>query len=93
MFAVTVTFKVKPDMIDDFLPLMVDNARTSREQEAGCHQFDICRDGQTIFLYEIYDDRAAFDVHLASDHFRTFDAAVAPMIATKSVTVFDEVIR
>ncbi|MEM7522936.1 MAG: antibiotic biosynthesis monooxygenase [Pseudomonadota bacterium] len=38
-----------------------------------------------MFLYEVYDDAAAFDAHLASDHFKDFDAAVAPMVAAKTV--------
>lgn len=93
MFVVTVTFTIKPEMIDAFLPAMVENARTSREVETGCQQFDVCSNGDTVFLYEIYDDRAAFDLHLASDHFKSFDAYVADMVSDKQVAVFDEVIR
>ena len=36
-------------------------------------------------------DAAAFDAHLASSHFQEFDAKVAPMIASKSVTTYSEV--
>jgi quinol monooxygenase YgiN len=93
MFAVTVTFRIHTGRMDDFLPKMTTNARTSRAVETGCQQFDICRDGDTIFLYELYDSRAAFDAHLASDHFKSFDAAVGPMIAEKHVVLFNEVIR
>lgn len=93
MYAVCVTFKIHPEKIEDFLPLMVANARTSRVEESGCQMFDVCvRDGE-VFLYEIYDDRAAFDLHLASAHFKTFDASVAHMVASKQVAFFDEVIR
>jgi quinol monooxygenase YgiN len=93
MYAVTVHLEIKPDRMDSFLPLMMENARRSRETETGCQQFDVCRDGDTVFLYEIYDDRAAFDEHLASAHFRAFDAAVAPMVAEKVVTLYEEVLR
>lgn len=93
MYVVTVLFQIKPGKTDAFLPLMTDNARTSREVEKGCQVFDICRDGDEIFLYEIYDDRAAFDAHLASDHFRSFDAAVSNMVTDKHVRLFDEVFR
>lgn len=93
MYAVTVRFQIKPGQMQAFLPLMIQNARTSRETEPGCQQFDVCKDGDTVFLYEIYDDRAAFDVHLQSDHFKSFDAAVADLVANKEVAVFDEVIR
>ncbi len=93
MYAVTVTFHIRPARMEEFLALMTTNARTSRENEPGCLQFDICRSDNRVFLYELYDDRAAFDAHLASTHFKAFDAAVAEMIEDKQVAVFDEVIR
>ncbi|MCT8159440.1 putative quinol monooxygenase [Pseudoruegeria sp. SHC-113] len=95
MFAVTVTFTLKPGQMEAFLPLMLANARTSLEVEPGCLQFDTCRNagGDEIFLYEIYTDRAAFDTHLASPHFKAFDAEVADMVAAKQVALFDEVLR
>jgi len=45
MYAVCVTFKIRPGQMDQFLPQMVENARTSRALEPGCQQFDICRAG------------------------------------------------
>lgn len=93
MYAVTVTFRIEPSKMEAFLPLMLNNARMSRDSEVGCLQFDVCREGDEIFLYELYTDRAAFDLHLASDHFKSFDAAVGDMIASKEVRLFDEVLR
>jgi quinol monooxygenase YgiN len=95
MFAVTVTFTLKPGTRDTFLPLMVENASTSLRDEPGCRQFDVCLgdDPATVFLYEIYDDGAAFTAHLESAHFQSFDTAVADMIATKTVHQYSEVIR
>ena len=93
MYAVTVEFDIHADKLDAFLPLMLENARTSREAEPGCLQFDVCREGAFIFLYELYEDRAAFDAHLASAHFKSFDAAVGGMIASKRIKLFDEVLR
>ncbi|NOC94250.1 putative quinol monooxygenase [Ruegeria sp. HKCCD6604] len=95
MFAVTVTFTLKPGTTDTFLPLMVENASTSLREEPGCHQFDVCLvdDPETVFLYEVYEDAAAFGVHLESPHFKSFDAAVADMIEAKVVHQYSEVIR
>jgi quinol monooxygenase YgiN len=47
------------------------NATATREREPGCRQFDVCTsaDDGLVFLYEVYDDRAAFDAHLAAPHF------------------------
>ncbi|WP_412554078.1 putative quinol monooxygenase [Shimia sp. MIT1388] len=93
MYAVCVTFKIHPKQMEDFLPLMIANARTSRAEEAGCQMFDVCVRDDEVLLYEIYDDRAAFELHLASAHFKTFDASVAHMVVSKQVALFDEVIR
>ena len=40
-----------------------------------------------VLLYEIYDDRAAFDLHLTAPHYRSFDAASAALCIGKTVTV------
>lgn len=94
MIAVCVTFDIRPAHWDAFLPLMQVQADRSLKEEEGCHRFDICMDpdGPTrVFLYEIYDDRAAFDLHLKSPHFLQFDAEVSDMIAKKEVSIFGHV--
>lgn len=94
MFAVTVTFKIKPGDWDRVLPLMRDNAQASLREEPACHRFDVCTDRERameVFLYELYDNAAAFQDHLASDHFRAFDAAVAKMIESKNVATYGTV--
>lgn len=88
MHVIIVDFEIKPDRVANFLPLMQENAAASVRDEPGCHQFDVCRDPDAphrIFLYETYDDRAAFEAHLASSHFRNFDTATADMIVSKDV--------
>ena len=41
-----------------------------------------------MFLYELYDDRAAFDAHLATPHFKAFAAATDAMIATRRIATW-----
>lgn len=92
MYVVTVEFRIKPDCVAAFREQMIANAQASRRNEPGCLQFDVCSDPAVpafIFLYEIYADRAAFDVHLASDHFKAFDRAVLPLVAAKTVRIFE----
>jgi autoinducer 2-degrading protein len=92
MYVVVVDFSVKPERLAQFMPLMLENARLSRETEPGCRVFDVCADPKektSIFLYEVYDDRAAFDAHLASAHFKRFDAAVGEMLAAKAVRLLE----
>lgn len=91
MFAVTVTFQIKNGMMDAFMPLMVDNARRSLVTEDGCSRFDVCTDQarpHEVFLYEIYEDAAAFQLHLKTAHFLEFDGKVAGMIAEKIVKTY-----
>lgn len=95
MYAVTVLFRIHPDQIDSFMPLMLKNARTSLRDEPGCFMFDVCRGEppEEVFLYELYENRAAFEAHLASTHFKSFDAAVAGMVAGKEIRTYGEVHR
>lgn len=92
MYVVIVDFRIKPERLEEFMPLMLENARLSRDTEPGCRVFDVCIDPKeraSVFLYELYNDRAAFDAHLATAHFKRFDAAVAPMVATKAVRILE----
>ncbi len=94
MFAVTVVFTLKPGSAEAFLPLIKDNAATSLGDEPGCHQFDVCWDPMRpdeVFLYELYDDAAAFDAHLAADHFKAFSAASDALVANKQVRTYTQV--
>lgn len=94
MYAVTVLFKIKEGRRDEFLPLMIENAKLSLRDEPGCSRFDVCTDPtrpDDVFLYEIYDDAAAFQAHLQTPHFKDFDTKVFSMIAEKSVWTYAEV--
>jgi autoinducer 2-degrading protein len=86
-FVVTVVFRPRPEFRAQFREAMLENAAASRTQEPGCRLFDVCEsaDGAEIFLYEIYDDEAAFKAHLASDHFKRFNATVTPWVADKRI--------
>lgn len=95
-YVVVVTLDIKPGRVDEFLPLIRSNAHTSLSFEEGCHRFDIATDPtrpNEVFLYELYEDSASFEAHLASDHFKAFDAAVVDMISEKSVKTYAQVIE
>ena len=92
MFAVVVFFEVKPAHVAEFADAIAINAKASVDNEPGCSQFDVCRDpgDETVFfLYETYDDRAAFDAHVAADHFKHFDALTAGWVQSKKVLTYD----
>ena len=91
-FAITVAFAVKPSWRAHFLKLVRINAAASLKVEVGCLCFDVLApfkgDGTDILLYEVYKDRAAFESHLASSHFLTFDEATRDMLLAKTVSEF-----
>ena len=94
MYVVIVDFKLKPEHAAAFHASIITNARASVADEPGCSQFDVCVDPQdltSIFLYEIYNDRAAFEAHLKTPHFAVFDKESAPWVASKAARMLERV--
>jgi quinol monooxygenase YgiN len=88
MYIITVEFEIDPEHIAAFRETMLLQAKNSLTKETGCKFFDVCFNPDQpsrCFLYEKYDDRAAFDLHLASDHFKTFDTTVQSWVVRKTV--------
>ena len=59
-----------------------------------CERFDVLRPAGSdnrVLLYEIYQDREAFDLHATSAHYLAFAAATHALIRHKVVTVCDRV--
>jgi len=90
-YAITVTFELEDGAAEQFHSLVAENARQSVALEPGCLRFDVlCHVSrrQEVFLYEIYTDAAAFDAHLASAHFRSFDERTRELVRRKTVNAF-----
>lgn len=82
-------FRLKPGSRAAFRRLVDDNAIASTREEPGCLRFDVLEptgERERVVLYEIYDDRAAFDAHLKTAHFAAFDTASTAYVAEKTVT-------
>ena len=91
-FVITVDFKLKPGAMATFRKLIDKNARDSCAVEPGCQRFDVLapiEPGDRILLYEIYDDRAAFDVHLKSPHFAIFNRESESLVISKTVVQYN----
>ncbi len=92
MYAVTVTFAIKPEHWKAFLPQIRHQAKQSLTLEPECHVFDVwisdTRPYQ-VFLHELYDNAAAFEEHLRSAHFKAFDAAVASWVESKDIKTWN----
>ncbi len=86
MHVVTVLFETTLEDAESFREAVLLQARNSLTKEVGCQRFDVCRDPEQanrFFLYEIYDDKAAFDLHLGSDHYRDFDTRTRDWVTLK----------
>lgn len=93
MFIVAVTFEIDPAHREAFRDAMLTQARNSLANEPACKQFDVCYDDakpDSCFLYEKYDDAAAFETHKSTDHFKSYDATVGPWIVNKTVNTWHQ---
>ena len=91
MYVVTVHFHVKPEHVTAFQAAMLVNARSSVEKEPGCRRFDVTvdeKDPAHFFLFEVYDDEAAFQKHMTMDHFATVNRVIEPFILDKRFAMF-----
>jgi quinol monooxygenase YgiN len=90
MYVVTVSFDLKDGSFEPFRAAIARNAAASRT-EPGCRQFDVAfsSDRRRCFLYELYDDRAAFDAHHDTPHFKAFDTAAKPLFSAKKAEFWD----
>lgn len=88
-YVITVAFEVEEAERQRFLDLVCGNAAASLAREPGCLRFDVLvpdEEGEPqVLLYEIYEDRAAFQAHLDSAHFRSFDEATRSAVRRKTV--------
>lgn len=91
MYVITVLFFIKPAYLDKFLPEMLANAATSLKQEPGCLQFDVCQSTENtnhVYLYEVYQHQQAFDDHLNSAHFLSFNETTKNWIEDKQISSY-----
>lgn len=88
MYVVTVRFQAHPDKVEQFRELLTGHARSSREDEPGCRQFDFCvsqSDPTTFFVYEVYDDAAAFEAHKHSPHSARTRAVIDDLLVDREL--------
>lgn len=88
MFVITVVFECHSEHRESFAAALKMQASNSVTKEPDCLVFDVCNDPAApnrFFLYEVYSDEAAFELHLKSDHFLDFDQKVADMVVSKEV--------
>jgi len=94
MYAILARFTVQPGKMDDVIGYL-NQASIPSLAEPGCHLYIANRDQSdpnVLVMYEQYTDEAAFQAHLASDHFRELVAGrVVPLLSDRRRETFDVV--
>ena len=88
--ALVVEFDVKPEHRDAFEEVIRSHAQRTKEAESGCVQFDVLipqRDANKVFLFECYQDAAAFEVHGRSPILAETREKYKDMIENRRITV------
>jgi len=91
-YVIAVDFKLHAGQYAAFRELIDENARESAQSEPGCRRFDVLEpkgEADRILLYEIYDDRAAFEAHLKTAHFARFNRESEPLVAEKKIFEYE----
>ncbi|MEU6624801.1 putative quinol monooxygenase [Streptomyces litmocidini] len=75
MYTVAVSFDVPAERRQDFIDAALEDGRQSLAHEPGTRAFDLVADAEDpdrFYLYEAYDDEAAFDAHCQGPYFARF---------------------
>ena len=84
-----VELKLNPGKREDFLARVLRHRDTVLAEEPGCLRFDVVLPedgGDTVFLYEVYTDEAAFEHHGGTPYMAAYRDDTGPMIADRKRT-------
>ncbi len=88
-----VEYDVVPGQVDNFLAALKENGAAS-VKEPGCREFDIAvsqKDANHVFILEVYDNAAAAEAHIATEHFKKYKAATAGMTTKREARSYSSV--
>ena len=80
MYIIIAAIQIKEGFKDRYIDGLVVNASSAVRDEPGCSRFDVIQDANDankIWVYEVYDDEAAFQAHTQAPHFLKFREASA----------------
>jgi quinol monooxygenase YgiN len=83
-FAIVAAFDIAAGRMDEFLPLLLAHRERCLKDEPGTLRFDVLRprnEENTIMLYEVYEDEAAFQVHWNGPSVARMRAETTDMVA------------
>jgi (4S)-4-hydroxy-5-phosphonooxypentane-2,3-dione isomerase len=88
-----VDIDVVPGQVDAYLAALKENGAAA-VHEPGCHEFNITvspKDPNHVFIFEIYENTAAFEAHRATDHFKKYAATTKDTVAKRDARMFASV--
>jgi (4S)-4-hydroxy-5-phosphonooxypentane-2,3-dione isomerase len=88
-----VDIDVVPGQIDAYLAALKENGAAA-VTEPGWHEFNITvspKDPNHVFIFEVYDNAAAFEAHRATDHFKKYAATTKDMVAKRDARALQSV--
>jgi (4S)-4-hydroxy-5-phosphonooxypentane-2,3-dione isomerase len=88
-----VEYDIVPAEMDKYLAA-IKELGAAAVKEPDCHQLSIAvsqKDPNHVLLFEAWDSTAAFDVFLATDLFKKYQATVGNMIAKRDIRTYSSV--
>ncbi len=85
-----VQITLKPGTRDTFVELVTAHRDRVLDREPGCHHFDVLvQDGEDnqVCLYEIYENQAAFDLHVGTDYMAAYREQTGDMTVAREMTL------
>ena len=93
LHVLVVEYDIVPAEIDKYLTTVKELGAAS-VKESGFRQLIITtsqKDPNHVLLFELWDNAAAHTAHVATDHFKKYQATVGNMIAKRDVRTFSSV--
>lgn len=88
MYCIIVRNKVKPGSEERYKSVMTENAKASVTNEPECYRFDVIQDKeapQDFYLYEIYQDQHALQLHKQTSHYVDSRKLLADLVLDTTV--------
>ena len=88
LYVNAVDIDVMPGQIETYLAAIKEVGAATIKTEPGCSEFDITvsqKDPNHLFIFEVYDNAAAFDTHLKTDHYKKYAMTAKDTVAKREV--------
>ena len=79
MYVIIASMQIKEGHKEGFIQALLEDAKASVNNEPGCSRFDVIQDAgdvNRVWLYEVYQDEAAFQAHLQTPHLKKLQDTV-----------------